>query len=210
MTTVATVYKKVRFYTRENVGAGPIQLPPEELDTESFVLTLSEETCKKLGLDQGDRGSAWRALADLLRRMAPLHIRCNSSDLGISSHVRSPFFARPTMFLFDRVQGGVGLSHLLLEAFGELVQSAIGVVQRCECAEGCPACVGPRAQVGPAGKDTVRALLHHLQGGLAFESVNVQGQVGPWEGDPDVPMTQTDFGPEGHYARGVLSEEPSP
>ncbi|MCZ6597205.1 MAG: DEAD/DEAH box helicase, partial [Planctomycetota bacterium] len=44
VTTVATLYKKIRFYTRENVGAEDIRLPPEEVDTEAFTLTISEET----------------------------------------------------------------------------------------------------------------------------------------------------------------------
>jgi len=211
VTTVATIYKKVRFYTRENVGAGPIQLPPEELDTESFLITLSEGTATALGLDQGDRGSAWRALADLLRRMAPLHIRCSASDLGISSHVRSPFFGRPTLFLFDRVQGGVGLSQLLVDAFPDLVRSALAVLERCECLEGCPACVGPRAQVGPEGKQTVVALLRHLIQGQDLNEVPVEGQVGSWEFEQgQEPMAPSDFGPEGHYARGVRSEEAAP
>ena len=65
---MATIFKKIRFYTRENVGAGDIHLPPEELDTESFVLTLSEEAADELGLEGGDRGSAWRAVGELLRR----------------------------------------------------------------------------------------------------------------------------------------------
>ncbi|HRV81672.1 MAG TPA: DUF1998 domain-containing protein, partial [Planctomycetota bacterium] len=194
-----------------NVGAGPIQLPPEELDTESFLITLSEGTATALGLDQGDRGSAWRALADLLRRMAPLHIRCSASDLGISSHVRSPFFGRPTLFLFDRVQGGVGLSQLLVDAFPDLVRSALAVLERCECLEGCPACVGPRAQVGPEGKQTVVALLRHLIQGQDLNEVPVEGQVGSWEFEQgQEPMAPSDFGPEGHYARGVRSEEAAP
>ncbi|MEZ6004380.1 MAG: DEAD/DEAH box helicase [Planctomycetota bacterium] len=210
VTTVATIYKKVRFYTRENVGAGEIHLPAEELDTEAFVLTLSEPTAVALGLDQGDRGSAWRAAADLLRRMAPLHVRCSASDLGISSHVRSPFFARPSLFLFDRVQGGVGLAHLLLDAFPDLVRSAAGVVNRCECREGCPACVGPRAQVGPEGKQVVKRLLEHLLSAGTFREVDVQLAVGNEDPDSDAGMIAADFGPEGHFARGACSEEGTP
>ena len=212
VTTVATIYKKVRFYTRENVGAGPIQLPPEELDTESFLLTLSEPTAAELGLDVGNRGAAWRALANLLRRMAPLHIRCSASDLGISSHVKSPHFQRPTLFLFDRVQGGVGLSSLLLEAFPVLVRTALGVVQRCACREGCPACVGPRAQVGPEGKETVLRLLEHLHSHGRFGEIPVEDSptaatllgAGAEEG---ADLQGPDFGAEGHFARGVMSED---
>ncbi|MCP5022009.1 MAG: DEAD/DEAH box helicase [bacterium] len=213
VTTVATIFKKVRFYTRENVGAGPIQLPPEELDTEAFLITLSEVSAVEIGLETGSRGSAWRAFGQLLRRMASLHIRCNASDLGISSHVRSPFFARPTLFLYDRVQGGVGLSNLLLDAFPELLASAFGVVDNCECVEGCPACVGPRAQAGPEGKQLVRSLLVHFLRQGTWTDMDVQGQVGPLEeGEIPGPMEggpliQGDFGPEGHFPRGVQSED---
>ena len=80
VTTVATLYKKIRFYTRENVGSGDIALPPEELDTEAFILTLTEDAVDELGLAGGDRGSSWRALGDLLRRVAPLFIRCQPSE----------------------------------------------------------------------------------------------------------------------------------
>ncbi|MFT5198682.1 MAG: DEAD/DEAH box helicase domain-containing protein [Planctomycetota bacterium] len=214
VTTVATIFKKVRFYTRENVGAGPIQLPPEELDTEAFLITLSEVSAQEIGLETGSRGSAWRALGQLLRRMAPLHIRCSPSDLGISSHVRSPFFGRPTIFLYDRVQGGVGLSNLLLDAFPELLASALKVVEKCECVEGCPACVGPRAQAGPEGKRLVLSLLRHFLRQGPWNDVEVRGQVGPLE-EGEIPspfeggsLQPNDFGPEGHYPRGVHSEAP--
>ncbi len=50
MKTLAKYYKKVRFYTRENVGAEDIHLPAEELDTQAFALTISEETAAGLGL----------------------------------------------------------------------------------------------------------------------------------------------------------------
>lgn len=165
VTTVATIFKKIRFYTRENVGAGDIHLPPEELDTESFVLTLSEEAADEVGLEGGDRGSAWRAVGELLRRVAPLFVRCQPSDLGLSSQVKSPHFGCPTIFLYDRVQGGVGLSELLFEAHRDLFGAALDVVSRCSCEIGCPACVGPVAEVGPDGKAVAMKLLLHFAGG---------------------------------------------
>ena len=165
VTTVATQYKKIRFYTRENVGAGDIHLPPEELDTEAFVLTLSEATAAELGLAGGDRGAAWRALGNLLRRVTPLHVRCAPSDLGISTQVRSPHFQRPAIFLYDRVQGGVGLSEVVFEEHRELLAAAHEVAGRCTCEHGCPACVGPVAEVGPHGKATALRILAHLARG---------------------------------------------
>ncbi|MBL6755581.1 MAG: DEAD/DEAH box helicase [Planctomycetes bacterium] len=197
VTTVATLYKKIRFYTRENVGAGDIHLPPEELDTEAFVLTLSEHTADELGLAGGNRGAAWRALGDLLRRVAPLHIRCQPSDLGLSSHVKSPHFGRPTLFLYDKVQGGVGLGELLFNAHRDLLAAALDVVTRCSCPAGCPACVGPTAEVGPLGKETVERLLIHLAGGAIPVEADVADLEAPDEEEP------ADFGP---LPRGAATE----
>jgi len=165
VTTLATQYKKVRFYSRENVGAGEIHLPPEELTTEAFVLTLSEPTAADLGLAGGDRGAAWRGMGNLIRRVAPLYVRCSPSDLGISTQVRSPHFQRPTLYLYDRVQGGVGLGELVFREHRSLLLAARQVLVRCSCTQGCPACVGPLAEVGPLGKETAFRLLEHLATG---------------------------------------------
>ncbi|MFQ5506331.1 MAG: DEAD/DEAH box helicase [Planctomycetota bacterium] len=167
LTTVATLYKKIRFYTRENLGAGDIHLPPEELDTEAFVLTLSEESAAELGLLAGDRAAAWRAVGGLLRRVAPLFVRCQPSDLGIATEVRSAHFKCPTIFLWDRVQGGVGLSELLFDDHESLVGAALEVAQNCACRDGCPACVGPVEQVGAFGKSMAIRILEHLARGAA-------------------------------------------
>ncbi len=165
VTTVATLYKKIRFYTRENVGAEDIVLPPEELDTEAFVLTLSEETACALGLHGGDRGAAWHGLGALLRRVAPLFLRCQPSDLGLSTQIKSPHFERPALFLYDRVQGGVGLARLLYRAHRDVLAAAREVLGRCACRGGCPACVGPTVEVGNAGKQTAQRILAHLLDG---------------------------------------------
>ncbi len=200
VTTVATLYKKIRFYTRENVGSGDIALPPEELDTEAFILTLSEATADDLGLAGGDRGTSWRALGELMRRVAPLFIRCQPSDLGLSAQVKSPHFGEPTIFLYDRVQGGVGLGELLFGAHRAMFVAALDVVTRCSCEIGCPACVGPVAEVGPRGKETVIRLLEHLGQGPAPEPASPEV-----DGETDGPSTsdEAEFGP---LPRGAATE----
>ena len=162
VTTVATLYKKIRFYTRENVGAEDIHLPAEELDTEALVVTLSDASAEELGLVGGDRGAAWRGVGGLLRRVAPLCLRCSPSDLGLSTHVRSPYFERPTLFLYDKVQGGVGLCEVLFESRMTLFAAALDVVRHCACDRGCPGCVGPIEEVGPHGKQLAQRVLEHL------------------------------------------------
>ena len=179
VTTVATQYKKVRFYTRESVGAEDIQLPPEEIDTQAFALLLDEGVAAELGLEGPERGDAWRGVGVLLRRVAPLFLRCRHSDLGLSSEVKSRHFARPTIYLWDRVQGGVGLAERFLEEHRALLDAARSVVETCACADGCPACIGPRAQVGRGGKAVARRVLEHLCAGAAPRDVEPAELGGP-------------------------------
>jgi DEAD/DEAH box helicase domain-containing protein len=175
ITSVATLYKKIRFYTRENVGSEDIHLPPEEVDTEAFVLTLAPEASHALGLEAGTRAAAWSAVGQLLRRVAPLFLRCQPQDLGLSCEIRSKHFERPALFLYDRVQGGVGLSALVMSTFTDLVRAARDVVQACACARGCPACVGPRQEVGETAKRTALVVLDFLLGAPLPEPVAQPG-----------------------------------
>jgi len=56
----------------------------------------------------------------------------------------------PTIFLYDRIAGGIGLAPRLFEARDVLLKRARGLVEGCSCDEGCPACVGPIASTEAA------------------------------------------------------------
>ncbi|MCZ6599134.1 MAG: DUF1998 domain-containing protein, partial [Planctomycetota bacterium] len=146
-------------------------LPPEEVDTEAFTLTISEETAVDLGLSggaggargaRGDRAAGWRGVGRLLRRVAPLWLRCQPSDLGLATEIRSGHFRRPAIHLYDRVQGGVGLASALFRDHGAILAAALEVVVGCDCAHGCPACVGPVEEAGRLGKRVAQSVLEHL------------------------------------------------
>jgi DEAD/DEAH box helicase domain-containing protein len=169
VTTQATVYKKVRFYTRENVGAGEIHLPAEEIDTEAFALVLEEDVAQRLELD----GATWHGLGMLVRRVAPLYLRCKPQDLGLSTQIRSAHFARPSLFLYDRMHGGAGLSSVVFRAHRELLGAALEVARACPCRDGCPACVGPVEEVGPLGKAGAVRVLEHLVAGAGPSDADV-------------------------------------
>ena len=184
VTAVATQYKKVRFYTRESVGAEDIHLPPEELDTEAFVLTISDATSIDLGLVGGDRGASWRGVGTILRRVAPMFLRCQPSDLGLSTQVRSPHFRRPALILYDAIQGGVGLSEILFGCWRSMGSAALDVVSHCPCVSGCPGCVGPVEEVGPLGKESTIRILEHLSRGPELTACDVADDDESESSDP--------------------------
>jgi DEAD/DEAH box helicase domain-containing protein len=67
-------------------------------------------------------------------------------DLGLVSQVRSPHQEAPTIYLYEAVPGGVGLSARLWARHDELVAGAADLIASCSCDGGCPACTGPRLE----------------------------------------------------------------
>lgn len=160
-----TMFQKLRFHTREDVGTGLVHLPSEELETVAFVLLLDESVAAACGTFDGGNAAAWGGIARLLRHVAPLFVRAAPSDFGIAAELKSPRFEVPTLFLFDDVPGGVGLAETLFERRVELLAAARDVIERCACVGGCPACIGPGF-----GADLVKDVAKRLLAALSIPS----------------------------------------
>ncbi len=61
--------------------------------------------------------------------------------------------------IYDSVPGGIGLSEKLYSITQPLLNKAYSIVNNCNCASGCPACVGPVAENGAGAKKDVTELL---------------------------------------------------
>src|SRR5699024_195522 len=143
---LATLFKKIKFGTHENIGSGPIHLPEEEMHTTAYWLTLEEAIADRLSRDELQAGLV--GLANVLGHLAPLYLMCDPRDLGVAAQVKAVHSGKPTLFLYDKYPGGVGLSEKLFELSRELLQTARGHIEKCPCEEGCPSCVGPAVETG--------------------------------------------------------------
>jgi len=160
VTKTATLFKKIKFYTRENVGCGPIQLPPESMHTEAIFITLSENLALKAGLYEGARTTLLESVAKLFHRATPLFVRCNISDLGMVSEIRSPHFEKPAIILFDEIPGGVGLAEAAGAGFKPILKAMADIIEKCPCSGGCPGCISPSLESGDkSGPEYKRAAL---------------------------------------------------
>ncbi len=168
LTFQATIFKKLKLLTHENVGWGQIQLPQETYHTAACWLTVERP-------NTSPPPEAWEAgllgLGHLQAHLAPLYLLCDPRDLGWRAEVRSPFTGQPTIYLYERVGGGVGLAERLYALHAELLAAAATHLERCGCAEGCPSCVGPpppaAAHSSAMPKPATRHLLRLLRGTLA-------------------------------------------
>ncbi|MBA2632254.1 MAG: DEAD/DEAH box helicase [Chloroflexi bacterium] len=152
-----TMFKKIKFHTHENVGWGSISIPEQEMHTTACWLVPPAELVNRYDRDTLD--GALIGLARVARTTGALLLMCDPRDLGVLAQVQAPFTGRPTLYLYDAVPGGVGLTERLFTLIDELVRACRAAVDACGCADGCPACVGPAIEVGARGKATVAELL---------------------------------------------------
>ncbi|MCL6450928.1 MAG: DEAD/DEAH box helicase [Acetobacteraceae bacterium] len=134
---LATIFKKIRFHTHENVGWGRIHLPEQEMHTTAYWLALGPEADR---IHPSELQSALAGLANLMVNVAPILLMCDPRDIRAVSHTRCPFTGRPTVYVYDACPGGVGLSERLFELHPDVLQMARDLVRDCPCPDGCPSC----------------------------------------------------------------------
>ena len=183
-------FKKIKFDTMENVGAGEVELPQQEMQTSGLWLTLRPEVLAAISPDRDALVDGLRGLAYLLHHLAPLFLMCDVRDLGswlgdaappepgreaprgprvlTTERTRARLLAaeqfEPTVYLYDSQPGGVGLTERLFELVAPLLARARETIRACACRSGCPSCVGPVNEVGRRAKPMAGTLLDRLIG----------------------------------------------
>ena len=167
-------FKKIKFYTNENVGAGDLDLPEHQMHTTSYWLTLPQALLQQLPFSNDDRRDGVSGLAHAMHSIAQLLLMCDRSDLGVSVETgllepggdAAPAGREqePRIFIYDNYPGGIGFSAPLYDMHHDLVRGTRQLIGSCACDHGCPSCVGPQGDVGPQAKIVALALLDHLLG----------------------------------------------
>jgi DEAD/DEAH box helicase domain-containing protein len=156
-------FKKVKFYTMENVGAGQLSMPEQEMHTTAFWLHFPAEVLASLpDLSSADKQGGLVGLGNALRAVSALLLMCDPRDLGVSitEDIGGGLKSwEPDLFLYDSYPGGVGLSAPLHRMAEKALRFAADLIARCGCEAGCPSCVGPSGEVGDRGKEAARRLL---------------------------------------------------
>ena len=159
-------FKKVKFYTMENVGSGNLSMPEQEMHTTAFWLHFPAAFLEGFtDLPVTEKQNGLTGLGNVLRSVAAFLLMSDPHDLGvamgedISGGLR---IYEPDLYLYDNYPGGVGLSAPLFEMKGKLLEHARDLLAACPCQEGCPSCVGPVGEVGTRGKEAAGRILEAL------------------------------------------------
>jgi DEAD/DEAH box helicase domain-containing protein len=157
--SLVTLFKKLKFGTDENVGWGPVDLPELELQTTAYWLTTERASA---GWRRDDLDIALLGAGRAIQAVAAVLLMVDPRDLGLVSQVRSPHSDAPTIYLYEAMPGGVGLSERLYGRHNELVSGARDLIEACGCDTGCPACTGPRLDPAVDAKQLALRLLAAL------------------------------------------------
>ncbi len=175
-------FKKIKFFTNENVGSGKLELPENEMHTTAFWVTLGHDLLAQLPFTLSERQSGILGLLYALGSMATLLLMCDRRDLGAAVGERPPSaaseidweefaaplasetgaFFEPNLYLYDAYPGGIGFSEPLYRICNALFERAHELVSACPCENGCPSCVGPAGDKSERSKEVVLAILERL------------------------------------------------
>ncbi len=184
-------FKKIKFFTLENVGSGKLELPENEMHTTAYWMTLGRSLLASLPFPIPDRQDGIQGLLYALESIASLLLMCDRMDLGAtigesgpeSNEVESPAgeaprsdlvpsgaeLFEPTLYLYDAYPGGIGLSEPLFRIHDLLVTKTKELILGCACEKGCPSCVGPAGETGQRAKEAALAILDRLVADVACE-----------------------------------------
>jgi len=184
-------FKKIKFFTHENIGDGKLELPENEMHTTSYWITLERPLLESLSFSISERQSGMFGMLHALESVATLLLMCDRRDLGTAIGERPPApdstssageaideftltrmqdalssnpkeFFEPNLYLFDAYPGGIGFSEPLFRTHALLVQKTRELIAACPCEQGCPSCVGPAGDLAPRAKEAALAILDRL------------------------------------------------
>ena len=187
-------YKKIRYYSHDNIGYGNIDLPDQELHTTAVWWQAEPHALESALPDRQQAIEGFLGAAYALHHVAALRSMAEVRDLGRAvgdgqgtwfavtgaegrGQLRGPDNGavdsgalgrfEPTLFLYDNYPGGIGLSAPLYDAADTLTRDALDLVSACTCIAGCPACVGPALPGDAERRLTPRAAAVMVLGLLA-------------------------------------------
>jgi DEAD/DEAH box helicase domain-containing protein len=178
-------FKKIKFFTNENIGDGKLELPENEMHTTSYWITLERALLEALPFSISERQSGMFGLLHALESVATLLLMCDRRDLGTAIGERPPVpgaesdqvvsvhmedavsanvkgFFEPNLYLYDAYPGGIGFSEPLFRTHDLLMKKTRELIAACECKEGCPSCVGPAGDLASRAKEAALAILDRL------------------------------------------------
>jgi DEAD/DEAH box helicase domain-containing protein len=152
-------YRRKALYKEDLLSDHELELPPQQFVTHAVWFTLPRPEVERLRQSQQDLRGGLHAAEHAMIALLPLLAMCDRWDIGGVSTAWHPDTDAATIFIYDGVPGGVGISEL---GYGELEgwwRMTRDLIRDCPCADGCPSCIqSPKCGNGNQPLDKAVAL----------------------------------------------------
>lgn len=167
ITDTVTGYEKRATRNGQMLGVTPLDLPPIIFETEGFWLQVPKCSQDAIEAARMHFMGAIHALEHALIGILPLIVMADRNDFGGISTPMHLQTGTPSVFVYDGMPGGAGLSREAFRRAEELFAHTLRVIAECPCEFGCPSCVhSPKCGSGnrPIDKEAAFELLSLLLG----------------------------------------------
>ncbi len=137
VTTAMLGYRTIDLESRTIIGETALDMPTQALQTISLQVTWPVNMNDEM---LGDI-TAMHGLQHVLHTVAPAIAGCDRQDFGSAWYGLFAPTMESAVFLFDVVEGGIGLSESLYAKRNELLLAAQHLLAGCGCDDGCPRCL---------------------------------------------------------------------
>ena len=157
VSVTVTMFKKIKFGSRDSIGYENLELPTRHLETTALWIMPKEsslDVCRTWGRVPAD---GLKGIVNVLVEVIPMYVMGDVNDIG--GVLDSSNFGRPAMFVYDKYPGGIGYAEKAFDFVEQIMTTALEVISECPCRYGCPSCVGAAllggSSEGPNDRDIV-------------------------------------------------------
>jgi DEAD/DEAH box helicase domain-containing protein len=160
-----TGYEKRAMGGGRIIGVTPLDLPPVIFETEGLWFQVPRSAQESIERARMHFMGSIHALEHAAIGILPLLVMADRNDFGGISTPMHAQTGRPSVFVYDGLPGGAGLTGAAFDAADDFFASVLRVITECPCELGCPSCVhSPKCGSGnrPIDKEGATALLRMM------------------------------------------------
>ena len=142
-----------------------LDLPSSSFSTVGMWFIVPEQIKEEIENKGLNFAGGLHAVEHALIAMAPMFAMCDRWDIGGMSTALHMNTGKPTIFIYDGFEGGIGISENLYSNTKPLLEKTLKLIETCECKEGCPSCIySPKCGNGnePLDKKAAHLILQRL------------------------------------------------
>lgn len=137
VTSIVSAFKKIKFYTEENLGFGNIDLPSLTMDTQGCWILFEPSFFNNVSID-----IILQSMTHIFSIVSLVVAMCERNDIRVISNVMDSHFDKPVIYIYDNYPGGLEISYFILRNFSTILEDSIKDIENCDCERGCPSCIG--------------------------------------------------------------------